>query len=157
MILAAVAAVLAGTGMQTIPVPPSPPSAASSVAEAEYREALDLVYGGHGDAAFARIAALRRARPPDPTAAHVHPLAMAWKVEQRPDATTHDRELEQRAMEAVDLADAALRASPADARALFARGAAHGVLSRYHLFRWNRTDAARAAVRMRGDLLEVRR
>jgi hypothetical protein len=49
-----------------------------------------------------------------------------------------------------------LRADPDDARARFARGAASGVRSRYHLFRAHRAEAARTAAQMREDLLAAR-
>ena len=39
---------------------------------------------------------------------------------------------------------------------MLVRGAAHGVLSRLHLFRWDRTPASREAVRMREALLAAR-
>jgi predicted Zn-dependent protease len=54
------------------------------------------------------------------------------------------------------MADARVRANPDDLRARFARGAASGVRSRHHLFRLHRSDAARTAAAMRGDLLAVR-
>jgi tetratricopeptide (TPR) repeat protein len=69
--------------------------------------------------------------------------------------TALDREVEARAERALALADVVLRRRPQDQRALFARGAAHAALARYHLFRVHRTDAARASVRMRDALLLV--
>jgi hypothetical protein len=43
-----------------------------------------------------------------------------------------------------------------DARALLARGAAHGVKCRLHLFRWEKGPASREAVRMREALVAAR-
>ena len=60
-------------------------------------------------------------------------------------STALDRTLEQAADRAWAMADARVRADPADARALFARGAASGVRSRHHLFRLRRAEAARTA------------
>jgi hypothetical protein len=77
-------------------------------------------------------------------------------VEQQPESTARDRELEQAADRAWSFADAQLRADPRDARALFARGAARGVRSRHHLFRAQRTEAARTAAEMRDDLRAAR-
>jgi hypothetical protein len=56
----------------------------------------------------------------------------------------------------LSLARAALARSPADGRALLARGAAHGVKSRLHLFRWEKGPASREAVRMREALAAAR-
>ncbi len=57
---------------------------------------------------------------------------------------------------ALGLADARLARDPVDARALLARGAAHGVKSRLHLFRWEKGPASREAVRMREALVAAR-
>jgi tetratricopeptide (TPR) repeat protein len=124
--------------------------------DAELRSSLELVYRGHVDDALTRLRAAADARPEDPMAAYVLALALCWKVEQQPETELLDREVKVRAANAVARADAALERDPADVRALFARGAAWGALSRYHLFRLHRSDAARAAVRMRQDLTSVR-
>jgi hypothetical protein len=124
--------------------------------DADHRAALELVYQGRLDDALARLRAAADAHPEDPMAAYVLALALCWKVEQRPESEELDRELQARAENAVARADAALARNPDDVRARFARGAAWGALSRYHLFRLNRSDAARAAVRMREDLTRVR-
>ena len=58
---------------------------------------------------------------------------------------------------ALALADARLGEDGRDGRALLVRGAAHGVKSRLHLFRWDRNPASREAVRMREALLAARR
>lgn len=121
-----------------------------------YRQALHLLYDGSTDGALARFAELRREQPADPMGAALEALALAWKLEQRPHLDTLDRELQARVERAVALADTALLREPGSSRALLARGAAHGVGSRYHLFRLHRREAARAAVRMREDLLALR-
>ena len=130
------------------------PSAADP--EPELRAAIELVYQGRLDDALARLRAAADAHPEDPMAAYALALALCWKVEQQPETEELGRELQAKAANAVARADAALERTPDDVRALFARGAAWGALSRYHLFRLHRSDAARAAVRMRADLTRVR-
>ncbi|HEY7511181.1 MAG TPA: hypothetical protein VIG50_13060, partial [Vicinamibacteria bacterium] len=132
-------------------------AAASVPTEVECREALDLLYDGRMEEALAATAALVAAHPADPLPAYVDALALVWKVEQRPEVTPLDKELERRVAQTVALANARLRAQPEDARALLARGGAWGVASRHHMYRLRRSDAARDAARMRADLLEVRR
>jgi tetratricopeptide (TPR) repeat protein len=122
----------------------------------EIKAALELVYQGHTDTALTRLRSVAAARPADPLASYALALALCWKVEERPDVDTLDRDLRAAALEAVERADAVLQHEPADVDARFARGAAYGALSRYHLFRQHRTDAARAAVRMRTDLDRAR-
>ena len=128
----------------------------ASPADREYRAALDLLYDGRADAAQARLLELAQAHPLDPVPLYLQALALAWIVEQQPESTARDRELEQAADRAWSFADARLRADPEDARALFARGAARGVRSRHHLFRAQRSEAARTAAQMREDLLAAR-
>jgi tetratricopeptide (TPR) repeat protein len=125
-------------------------------ADAEYRAALELLYDGSTEAALQRLAELARSAPRDPVAPYLHALALCWKIEQRPETTAMDKELHRLADRALELADAALERDSGDARARMARGAAHGVKSRLHLFRLRRRDAAREAVRMREDLLLAR-
>ena len=122
----------------------------------ELRSSLELVYQGRVDDALVRLRAAADARPDDPMAAYLLALALCWKVEQQPESEELDGELQSRAAMAVARADAVLERKPDDVRALFARGASHGALSRYHLFRLHRTEAARSAVRMRADLTRVR-
>ncbi|HEX9186477.1 MAG TPA: hypothetical protein VGB87_05370, partial [Vicinamibacteria bacterium] len=55
------------------------------------------------------------------------------------------------------LAGKALGRDPKHRRARLARGAAHGVKSRLHLFRWEKGEASREAVRMREALAAARR
>jgi len=128
----------------------------ASPADREYRAALDLLYDGRAPAAQARLLELAQAHPHDPVALYLQALALAWVVEQQPESTARDRELEEAADRAWSFADAQLRADPGDARARFARGAARGVRSRHHLFRAQRTEAARTAAQMRDDLLAAR-
>jgi tetratricopeptide (TPR) repeat protein len=123
--------------------------------DGEARRALDLVYQGRLDASLQQLARLGQQHPDDPLLAYLQALAMVWKVEQL-GTEALDRELLRRVDHAVSLADQRLRAAPRDTRALLARGAAHGVRSRYHFLRLERTGAARAGVRMREDLLRVR-
>ena len=118
--------------------------------------ALELVYQGHVDAALGRLRALSAARPADPLAAYALALALCWKVEERAEVDTLDREVVAVATDAIGRADAILDGAPTDVAALFARGAAHGALSRFHMFREHRRDAAREAVQMREDLARVR-
>ena len=125
--------------------------------EAECRRPLDLLYDGHMEQAVAESAARVAAHPDDPMVAYVDALVFAWKVEQRPEVTGSDKELERRVERAVAAADARLRAEPSDTRALLARGGAWAVSSRYHMFRLHKSDAAREAARMRTDLLAVQR
>jgi predicted Zn-dependent protease len=116
---------------------------------------LQRLYDGATDAALDAFRALSHEFPGDPLPVYFEALALAWKLEQRP----RERELDARLLELAELAvaraDARLRGRPGDARALFARGAAHGVKSRLHLFRRNRGGAAREAARMRSDLRRV--
>jgi len=131
-------------------------SALASEADVAYRASLELVYQGHLETALTRLRTAADVHPEDPVAAYVLALALCWKVEQQPESVELDRELLATAAMAVARADARLERKPDDVRALFARGAAHGTLSRYHLFRLHRSDAARSAVRMREDLARVR-
>ena len=131
--------------------------AAAVPSDAAYRDALQLVYAGQTDGALVRLSELAAGPPADPLGASLEGLALAWKIEQRPDSDTMDKDLHRRLDLAIALADARLRADPEDLRSLLARGAAHGVRSRLHLFRVQKRDAARAAVKMREDLMEVYR
>jgi hypothetical protein len=124
--------------------------------DAEYRAALDLLYDGRPAECGARLAALEAAHPEDAVPAYLQALALEWTLEQRPESTDLDRVVEQAATRAWAAADARLRRDAADVRARFARGAASGVRSRYHLFRLHRAQAARTAAEMREDLLAAR-
>jgi len=136
------------------PQPPTPLVAAEH--DPEYRAALDLLYDGRGAECQARLAALEAKHPDDPVPVYLQALALEWALEQRPESTELDRAVEQAAERAWTAADARLRKDGSDARARFARGAASGVRSRYHLFRLHRAEAARAAAQMREDLLLAR-
>ena len=129
---------------------------AGTDANATHRAALELVYQGHLETALTRLRAASRAAPRDPMAAYVLALALCWKVEQQPESEALDRELLDAANAAVARANVVLDGDADNVAALFARGASYGALSRYHLFRLHRADAARAAVRMREDLMRVR-
>jgi hypothetical protein len=131
-------------------------SAVASPVDRDYRAALDLLYDGRAEAAQARLRELEAAHPGDPVPVYLQALVLSWIVEQQPETSARDRELELAADRAFSVADARLRADPQDARALFARGAARGVRSRHHLFRAQRSDAARTAAQMREDLLAAR-
>jgi len=134
--------------------PPTPLVAAEH--DPEYRAALDLLYDGRGAECQARLAALEAKHPDDPVPVYLQALALEWALEQQPESTELDRAVEQAAERAWTAADARLRKDGSDARARFARGAASGVRSRYHLFRLHRAEAARAAAQMREDLLLAR-
>jgi hypothetical protein len=123
--------------------------------EAEYRADLDLLYDGSNGTALARLQERAHAPGAEPLSGYVETLALAWTLEQRPASTTLDEELVRRCEEVIAQATARLEADPTDARARFARGGTWGVLSRYHMFRLHRTDAARAAVKGREDLMAI--
>ncbi len=127
-----------------------------SPADPDYRAALDLVYDGSFAAAEARLADLAREHPQDPVAPYLQALALEWQLEQAPQSFQHDAELLALADRALALADTKLRQDGRDGRALLARGAAHGVKARLHLFRWERSPASRESVRMREALLAAR-
>ena len=123
--------------------------------DGDSRRALDLLYQGRMEASLQRLAQLGQQHPQDPLLAYLQALAMVWKVEQL-GTESLDKELLRRVDHAVALADERLRVEPRDTRALMARGAAHGVRSRYHFLRLHRTGAARAGVHMREDMLALR-
>jgi len=103
-----------------------------------------------------RLAVLAREHPEDPVAPYLQALALEWRLEQDKERRDLDPGVLDLADRALALADLRLRRDPADGRALLARGAAHGVKSRLHLFRWERGPASREAVRMREALLAAR-
>lgn len=125
----------------------------SSPSDDSYRAALDLLYDGSTETALLRLGALREETPDDPMSAYLEALALCWKIEQRPDSRSLDAGFRSLVDRAIALADARLGRDPLDVRALVARGAAHGVRSRFHLFRGEARPAARAAEWMRTDLL----
>jgi hypothetical protein len=150
-----IAAALLSAALQAPPAgalkPPRPPPS-----HAAYRAALDHLYDGRPEAALERLGELSAGSPEDPLGVYLQALVLCWRLEQRPEAAALDREFEQRVARAVTLAEERLKKDPEDGRALLARGAAHGVRSRFHMFRGHRGDAARDAVRMREDLLRLR-
>lgn len=123
--------------------------------DAACRAALDRAYDGSTSGAIARLEERVAARPDDPLCAYVELLARAWELEQAPASDTRDRDFLRRAERVVALADARLARHAGDTRACLARGAAWGLQSRLHLRRVHQGDAARAAVKMRADLLRV--
>jgi tetratricopeptide (TPR) repeat protein len=125
--------------------------------DAKYREALELLYDGSTDTAIERLSSLAAEAPDDPMGAYLAALALCWKIEQRPESRALEGEFQGRVDRTIAMADARLAADPRDVRALLARGAAHGVRSRLHLFRAERRGAAQEAVRMREDLLDAHR
>ncbi len=134
---------------------PPPPDALRRPQDGAYRHALDQLYDGRPEQALTALGRAREGAPEDAVGAYLESLVAIWKLEQYPPSAAADRDLFRRIDEATRLADAALRKDPRDLRALLARGAAHGVRSRFHLFRAQRSEAAQAAVRMREDLLKV--
>jgi tetratricopeptide (TPR) repeat protein len=132
------------------------PTTVARAADPEYRAALALVYDGAFHAAEERLSALSREHPEDPIGPYLHALAVEWRLEQSPNRRGLDDEVSALADEALARAEARLRHDGTDGRALMARGAAHGVKSRLHLFRWRKGEARSEAVRMRGGLLEAR-
>ena len=125
--------------------------------DTEARAALDLVYDGDFHAAEARLAALAAAHADDPVLPYLQALALEWRLEQDPTSRAHDGEVLAFADRSLGLADRSLAVQAGDGRALLARGAAHGVKSRLHLFRWEKGPAAREAVRMRASLAAAAR
>jgi hypothetical protein len=132
-------------------------AAASLPTEAECRQPLDLLYDGRMEEALTASAVHVAAHPDDPLAAYVDALAFVWKVEQRPETAALDKDLERRVLQAVAVADRRLRVEPGDVRALLARGGTWAVSSRYHMLRGHKSEAARDGVRMRVDLMAVRK
>jgi hypothetical protein len=122
----------------------------------EYRRALDLVYDGAFSAAEGRLDALADAHPDDPAGPYLQALAREWRLEQAPQSRALDPEVLALADRSLALAEAALRGNGSDGRALLAGGAAHGIKSRLALFRVEKNEAAREAVRMREALLRAR-
>lgn len=129
-------------------------AAALGPQEEACRAALELAYDGSTGAALARFAEAQAARP-EPLCRYLELLARAWTIEQSGNGADQDAEFHRRVDELLAGADQRLRADPQDGRARLLRGAAHGLHSRLHLFRWERRAAAREAARMREDLLEV--
>lgn len=120
--------------------------------DARLADALGLIYDGSTDTALTRLAEFAAADPTDPMPLYLESLALCWKAEQDPGASSLDDAVHALADGAIATADARLAKDPRDARSLLARGAAWGVRSRLHLFRRQRGDAVRAAVAMRADL-----
>ena len=147
----AVAAVLA-VSASAVAGEASPPRPGDAAA----RAALDPVYDGDFHGAESRLAGLAAEHPADPVLPYLQALALEWRLEQDPGSRAHDLEVLSLANRSLSLAGALLARQPAEGRALLARGAAHGVKSRLHLFRWEKGPASREAVRMREALVAAR-
>jgi hypothetical protein len=144
-------------GVLAVPAPAVEPGVALARAtDPAARAALDLVYDGDFHGAQARLATLAVEHPDDAVLPYLQALALEWRLEQDPESRAHDAEVAALADRALALADVLLARDARDARALLARGAAHGVKSRLHLFRWEKGPASRQAVRMREALLAAR-
>jgi tetratricopeptide (TPR) repeat protein len=131
------------------------PDALRRPQDGAYRHALDLLYDGRPEQALAGLARTRQGAPEDPIGPYLESLVAIWRLEQYPPSAAADRDLFRRIDEATRLADRALAKDPHDLRALLARGASQGVLSRFHLARQHRSEAAGAAVRMRENLTKL--
>jgi hypothetical protein len=142
--------------LAALAVAPSSPADVRRPWDATASETLGLVYDGDFHAAETRLAALAAEHPPDPVLPYLQALALEWRLEQDPASRAHDAEVLSLADRSLSVAGARLAADPADGRALLARGAAHGVKSRLHLFRWEKGPASREAVRMREGLVAAR-
>ena len=135
---------------------PALASSAEAPGDPEARAALSLVYDGDFHGAESRLAALARERAADPVLPYLQALALEWRLEQDPaTARTTPRCWRSRTARWASPRRSPGR-DPADRRALLARGAAHGVKSRLHLFRWEKGPASREAVRMREALVAAR-
>src|SRR5262249_7732331 len=143
-----VAAVLAASALAPAAATAAP-SRVGAPYDVEYRAVLDLLYDGRPDECLSHLRALEAEHADDPVPVYLQALALEWTLEQGAESAALDAEVMAAARRAWTAADARLRRDSADARALFARGAASGVLSRYHLFRLHRGEAARAAAQMR--------
>jgi len=126
--------------------------AAPDAPDTACRVAQELVYDGSTRTASRRLAALAHAAPHDPMVAYLEALALCWRIEEQPDSEALDAELLAKLDDAIARADRRLVQDPDELRAQLSRGAALGVLSRYHFFRGHRSAAAKAAVDMRAQL-----
>ena len=95
--------------------------------------------------------------PDDPVLPYLQALALEWRLEQDP-AQPGPRPRGARVRRPLARPRRTPRsgATATDRRARLARGAAHGVKSRLHLFRWEKGAASREAVRMREALAAAR-
>jgi tetratricopeptide (TPR) repeat protein len=131
--------------------PRRPPAAPTMMVDEACRSAIDRLYDGSTDTALDQLRRLAADRPDDSLVLYFQALALAWKIEQRPDTTELDLDL-QRLVDRILV----LTEHPLDARARLARGGALGVRSRLQVFRMKSRDAARAASAMRDTLLPLR-
>ena len=135
-------------GSLALLAPPEPGDAPDAAFDAP----LAQLYDGATDTAIAEFGGLRAGFPEDPLPAYFEALALAWKLEQTPQDRSHDADLLRLASLAIARAELRLARQPDDVRALVARGAAHGVQGRLHLFRRDRSGSVRESVAMRADL-----
>ncbi|HET6899119.1 MAG TPA: hypothetical protein VFK70_12255, partial [Vicinamibacteria bacterium] len=70
-------------------------AAVASPLDRDYRAALDLLYDGRAEAARTRLRELEAAHPDDPVPVYLQALVLCWIVEQQPETSARDQELEQ--------------------------------------------------------------
>ncbi len=132
-------------------------SLASAPIDAAYRGALDLLYDGQPEKAEKQARALEASADADPLSPYPLALILCWRAEQESEGSAIERAFLAQVERLLRKAEDYLGKDPANARALLARGAGYGVRSRYHMIRYHKREAARDAVKMREDLLAVRR
>lgn len=132
-------------------------SLASAPIDTAYRAALDLLYDGQPEPAEKQALAAAASAPDDPLGPYPLALILCWRAEQEAEGSATERALLTQVERLLRKAEDHLRKDPANARALLARGAGFGVRSRYHMIRYHKREAARDAVKMREDMLAVRR
>ncbi len=142
------ACTLAATAARTMGEPQPAPDVAC-------RAALETAYDGSTGNALTQIEELVERWPDDLLCAYVELLVRVWTLEQAPEEEARERDFHARAERLIARAEHRLRAAPDDARARFVLGAAWGARSRLHLYRVQKTAAARTAVRMRAALTDV--
>lgn len=152
---ASTAAGAPGRPQATLAAPAADREGTLAAGDEACRAALELSYGGSTSLALARLAELNARQPREPLCRYVELLVRAWILEQAPHDPQLDADFHGRSEQLVRLADQLLERNPADARARFARGAAHGISSRLHLYRVEKGAAMRSAVNMREDLQRV--
>jgi hypothetical protein len=141
------AALLAGS-LLAAPAPGDAPDTA-------FDAPLHALYDGSSGQALGELKRLSDEFPADPLPPYFEALATAWRIEERPERRDDDALLIALADAAIARSEARLGRNRDDLRALFGRGAAHGVKSRLALYRHQRGESAREAVRMRDDLKRV--
>lgn len=132
-------------------------SLASAPIDTAYRVALDLLYDGQPGRAEKQALALAASAPDDPLGPYPLALILCWRAEQQPEGSVAEKSFLAQVERLLRQAESQLEKDPANARARLARGAGFGVRSRYHMIRYHKREAARDAVKMREDMLAVRR